>query len=483
KLDEVARLVKLLAKDVTTKHLQPSQRIEVLQQLRVHGRKPENADGIYSKEGIKILAYYGCEGKFPTVSREALRCLANALLLEPSMRQIFVDLGHGPNLAEKLKEENSDDEFLASRLLFLATYDTDLDFDKLFDNNSLGESLNNVRVSFLGLYTILYKTHSNRSSQHIYRHSKRFSKARKKKLDQMDELALSETLKLIFNITNFYPHRIDAFSPSIPHILKILSRIEIPTPPLQAPVNYLINSLLNLDLEAKKSKHFGTNPLFPKFDQNCNVDKLINILDQAVAMHKPEHLETLAVPLLTLLRKIYSFAPEGPQKYMEWLLLPEDDDHDLPIGQSNTLSSRLLRLSTSPVAPSLREGISALMFELSGSDATGFVRNVGYGFAAGFLMSHDMPVPETAKEAFSTGSGGLDPNVNPITGQRWDAEPQETGPEMTQEEKEREAERLFVLFERHVSVLLPWLLKATGVVDVENPVREALEKGRFEELD
>ncbi|EDN06805.1 predicted protein [Histoplasma mississippiense (nom. inval.)] len=348
-------------------------------------------------------------------------------------------------------EENSDDEFLASRLLFLATYDTDLDFDKLIDNNNLGEYINN----------------------HIYRHSKRFSKARKKKLDQMDELALSETLKLMFNITNFYPHRVDAFSPSIPHILKILSRIEIPTPPLQAPVNYLINSLLNLDLEAKKSKHFGTNPLFPKFDQNCNVDKLINILDQAVAMHKPQHLESLAVPLLTLLRKIYSFAPEGPKKYMEWLLLPEDNDHDLPIGKSNTLSSRLLRLSTSPVAPSLREGISALMFELSGSDATDFVRNVGYGFAAGFLMSHDMPVPETAKEAFSTSAGGLDPNLNPITGQRWDAEPQDGGPEMTEEEKEREAERLFILFER---------LKATGVVDVENPVSAALQTGRFEEL-
>ncbi len=40
---------------------------------------------------------------------------------------------------------------------------------------------------------------------------------------------------------------------------------------------------------------------------------------------------------------------------------------------------------------------------------------------------------------------------------------------MTEEEKEREAERLFVLFER---------LKATGVVDVKNPVER-----RFEEVD
>lgn len=258
----------------------------------------------------------------------------------------------------------------------------------------------------------------------------------------------------MFNITNYYPHHTTTFSPSIPHILKILSLIEIPTPPLQAPVNYLINSLLNLDLAAEKSKPFSTNPLFPKFDQNCNVDKLINILDQAVAMHKPSHLETLVVPLLTLLRKIYSFAPEGPRKYMEWLLLPEDNDHDLPIGQSNTLSSRLLRLSTSPVAPSLRDGISALMFELSGSHANDFVRNVGYGFAAGFLMSHDMAIPESAKEAYSSkGTKEFDSAVNPITGQRFDAEPVDDGPEMTEEEKEREAERLFVLFERYAPVV------------------------------
>ena len=42
------------------------------------------------------------------------------------------------------------------------------------------------------------------------------------------------------------------------------------------------------------------------------------------------------------------------------------------------------------------------------------------------------------------------------------------------EEKEREAERLFVLFER---------LRATGVVDIKNPVQQAIDEGRFEELD
>ena len=61
-------------------------------------------------------------------------------------------------------------------------------------------------------------------------------------------------------------------------------------------------------------------------------------------------------------------------------------------------------------------------------------------------------------------------DINPVTGQRLAAEPENPEPEMTDEEKEREAERLFVLFER---------LKATGVVDVENPVHQAMREGRF----
>ena len=44
---------------------------------------------------------------------------------------------------------------------------------------------------------------------------------------------------------------------------------------------------------------------------------------------------------------------------------------------------------------------------------------------------------------------------------------------MTDEEKEREAEKLFVLFER---------MRTLGV-GVENPVRAAQQSGRFEELD
>lgn len=264
----------------------------------------------------------------------------------------------------------------------------------------------------------------------------------------MDELALTDTLKLIYNISKMFPDLAVDFSPSIPHILKTLSRIDITAKPLDGLVGCLLNALSILDLEEKKSKIFESSPLFPNFDQNCNVDRLVHILNQAISAYSTEELEAKAIPLLYSLIAIYEVAPDGPRKHMQELLLPEDKDRSLPIGQSNTLSSRLLKLSTTHFA-NLKVTISELMFVLSGKDAETLTKNIGYGFAAGFLAARGIEMPQSARETYSVNE---DPSAarNPITGQRWAAEPQDSGPPMTKEEKEREAERLFVLFERLV---------------------------------
>ncbi|KAL2216770.1 guanine nucleotide exchange factor [Thermoascus aurantiacus ATCC 26904] len=447
KLKEVTQLMVSLERDLEGKLLSPDQRVQILLKLRQHGTNPENADPIYSKKGMETLVKYGADGETPDIRRAALRCVANALLLDPKMRQIFVDTGYGGKIAERLKTDNSEDEMVISRILFLSTYDTTMDFEKLINNHSLGENINNQ----------------------LARHAKQFPKGSKKPLPQIDELALTDTLKLIFNVAKLYPDLAATFTPSIPHILKITSRIDIPEKPLDGLISYLINSLTVLDLEGKNGGPFESNPLFPKFNQNCNVDKLINILDQAVAIYKPEELEARALPLLHLLITIHELAPEGPRKYMQWLLLPEDRDRSKPIGHDDTLSSKLLKLTSSP-CQNLTTAISELLFVLSGKNAENLTRKIGYGFASGFLASRGMEIPKNANEAFAT---NMDPEINPITGQRWDAEPKDTGPPMTKEEKEREAERLFVLFER---------AKANGVINVENPVAQALREGRLEEL-
>ena len=89
--------------------------------------------------------------------------------------------------------------------------------------------------------------------------------------------------------------------------------------------------------------------------------------------------------------------------------------------------------------------LGELFFELADQNPTQFVHNVGFGNAAGYLSSKGIQISQQDMEA-----GGSGPDVNPITGQRIDAEPDVPLPDMSDEEKEREAERLFVLFERYV---------------------------------
>lgn len=91
---------------------------------------------------------------------------------------------------------------------------------------------------------------------------------------------------------------------------------------------------------------------------------------------------------------------------------------------------------------------------------------IGYGNAAGFLFNRGIL---SAPPASSTSGIEEIPDgpINPITGMVQREQP--SGPEMTEEEKEREAEKLFVLFER--------LEKAGGM---ENPIKKALHEGKLE---
>ena len=296
---------------------------------------------------------------------------------------------------------------------------------------------------------VFYKTQAlSDTSQQVFRHAEQFSKG--EALSLLDDMALTDTMKLIFNVSKIYPELAETFSPSIPYIADMISRTEISSKPLNGLVSFMINSLTVLDVE-----HSDATTLFPESDPNCRVDRFIDILDQAVSDYDAEDLETKVIPLLQVLIILYEMAPESARKHMQSLLLPEDNDHQLPIGQSNTLSSRLLRMSTSPIM-NLKTATSELLFVLSEKNAQILTQNIGYGYAAGFLAFRGMAVSETA-----AGTNGLfDPEINPVTGQRFSAEGQDTSPPMTREEKEREAERLFVLFERWAHHSTTWGLIA-----------------------
>ncbi|KAJ2781861.1 hypothetical protein H4R18_002624 [Coemansia javaensis] len=162
----------------------------------------------------------------------------------------------------------------------------------------------------------------------------------------------------------------------------------------------------------------------------------------------------------------HAFPAFYPGSAIDHSLLPEDRPG---------LSAKLVRLMRIPQGGMLPAAIGDLLLALLGGDIKHFVMAVGYGNAAGYMVARGIPVPSDIVEQVAAGSG---PVVDPVTGRHLGqgAAAAAAAAElaaMTDEEKMREAERLFVLFER---------LDRTGVIRVENPVRAAAESGRLAEV-
>ena len=450
-LSAAKRYLEQLSEDVDKNQLVQPRRDEILVQLKFLGRDAKLVTALFDASGLKVLGHYAL-GEYPrSTSREALRCIANSLLLVPATQETFAELGFVPKAAESYKLQDNLDEFLLARVLFLMTYTRTTDLANLIEEHGLAESL----------------------AAHIKRHADTPALVPKTDVDAVT--AISETLKLLFNVTNAVPQLSHRLNPAVPQLFKILVRYPIPIPALGGGQVYIVNALANLDIPDCSS---------PELDHDIKthltpaVERLLGTLNQGLKSYTEAQLDTQAIPLLTVIRKINESADLPTRQKLQSELLPKDTERDLPLGQSSSLASRLLKLTTSPGLLHLPEVISSLLFELSDKDATTFVKNIGYGYAAGYLMSHKIPIPQNANSGTTLNTDTDDTNgqipVNPVTGQRLDRETHLNLPEMTQEEKEREAERLYVLFER---------LKATGVVDVKNPVHQAMEEGRVEEVD
>ncbi|KAI1420165.1 guanine nucleotide exchange factor [Xylaria sp. FL1777] len=447
KLAAVINLVERLTQDLDSANLLPNQRDAALEELKIYGRDPRDADPIFLKEGIEMLTRHAFDSPSSTTSRNALRCLCNALLLKKECRQTFVDLGYESKVCNKLKNDSFDDEFLVSRIIFLTTYDTDTKLEQLIDDYHLADSV----------------------IKNLERHAKHHNDARST-ADPMQDMALTETLKLLFNITHHCKQKTSSFTQAVPHIVTILCKGSFQVDkPLDPPIGPLVNALLNLDLNAKEVQP----SLYPPANPTTLPDRLINLLDKSRARYQDEELDSAVTPLLGVIQAVHSNASRDVQISIRGRLLPTDADRREILGRGSSLPSWLLKNSTNPIAPRFRDMVSELLFDLSDKDASKFVENVGYGFASGFLYNKNISIPQNAAEAFSSDTDSSSRPINPVTGQFLDSERFPDTPEMTEAEREREAERLFVLFQR---------LQANGVISVENPVRTAVEEGRFEEL-
>ncbi|KAK3300129.1 guanine nucleotide exchange factor synembryn-domain-containing protein [Chaetomium fimeti] len=468
KLDAVRKLFDLLAKDLTSGSLQPRERDAALEELKLYGRDPNYADPIFTKEGIEILAKFAFDSSSDTTCRNALKVLCNTLFIKEQTRQILVDLGYEPKACDRLKNDSRDDEFLISRVILLSTYGTNLGLPKLIEQHQLADSM----------------------VAHLSRHASRLSAQPSVTgpVNPMEGMALDETLKLLFNVTNFAKEHINSFDGALPHVASILSALPLPQAkaPLDPPFSLLIAPLLNLDLTTPTAQA----SLYPPAEPSRIASRLLQLLDLSMKSYNDTQIEATVTPLLCALSVLYEHAPTEtdttttPRSTIRTTLLPREEDRKTVLGRADTLASRLLRNWTNPLAPQFRSAVAHFYFDLSGKDAVRFIENVGYGYASGFLFENNISIPEGAMQGQGQVQGGGEGDddeagegesaagrraVNPITGQFLDEERFPDLPEMTMEEKEREAERLFVLFER---------LRQTGVVSVENPATPVRKRGR-----
>ncbi|KAJ2797202.1 hypothetical protein H4R20_005267 [Coemansia guatemalensis] len=153
-----------------------------------------------------------------------------------------------------------------------------------------------------------------------------------------------------------------------------------------------------------------------------------------------------------------------PASEIDYSVLPEDRPG---------LSAKLVRLMRNPHGGILPTAIGDFVLALLGHDIKQFVMAVGYGNAAGYMLVRGIEIPQEIIDQVKDSMAGTS-TVDPVTGRYVGTDSDRELAEMTDEEKEREAERLFVLFER---------LNRTGIIKVENPVRAAAESGRFKEMD
>jgi len=379
-------------------------------------------------QGIKTLARHAFEAQSRSTARGALRVLANAMLLRPETRQLLLDLPYQGTACSQLESEGPqswDDSFLLSRVLLLSTYAPNHTVSQMLTDHGLAEAI----IANIAKHTEVMSQPSHNPTA-----------------NPMEEMALNETLRLLFNVTHLSKSQSSLFTSAIPLIVALLWKQDIPSKPLDPPFSSIINALLNLDLESKTIQS-SLSPESKDGQPTRVAARLVQLLDLALkdGVYKSSELDEKLTPLAGILVSVYANGTEELQRYFRTTLLPTEEDREQALGRGGSLPARLLRLTNDPITTDVGEVVSQLLFDLSDKDPSKFTENVGFGYASGFLARNNLSVPANVA---STANSSTTRAVNPITGQFLDSEQFPDVPEMTEDEKMKEAERLFVLFER-----------------------------------
>lgn len=198
-------------------------------------------------------------------------------------------------------------------------------------------------------------------------------------------------------------------------------------------------------------------------------------------------LEEIFQPLLLLLRKLAA-EDNRSRKFLREILLPPDIDREIPLDKRGDTTGRLVRLMSAVLLPQCARAAGELLLAICEGDGNLMTEEFGWGPCAGFLTNNGgvgNALPGNNARAgtkASKGKGPSHPNhegrsINPITGSyNPTAEELSKDPinQLSNEEKEAEAEKMFTLFDR---------MNKTGIIKVKDPRENMMESGRFEEIE
>ncbi|KAJ7050873.1 guanine nucleotide exchange factor [Mycena amicta] len=557
-----AELIQALLADLETlnSRILPKDAALALLALKTLGKNPTGSESLGTAATLSSLLKLVATLKDDTeAAGEALRCIANALLLFERARSVFVskDVDGGEPCIELLQKSSSPDQiFIVSRILFLSTVHPSPFITSLVEEKHIVDVVT-AKLDLL-ITCLLSGT-------------------------KMSKEAMVDVLKFTFNILMHYPKSIDgppegkvigdSWSPKLDGILAPLLRVFRALPPtfpapIAAPLTHVIHSLIvvpittNLrpewlgpssgtsspksvptvsiprprrtDTSSSPSSraHSPVRAGTPTSPKTSTLDRALSVLSagrrslsrspspippspsnrnrlpgdtllrahsllevafshyfpDAVEPDDPsvrekvkaesspfspsESLDDELSPLVVLITRLCVADEQSRTRTRDWLC-PADLDRTAAAGSLESradMLGRCLRLLGSVYHARLKDSVGEMLYVMCDSDASIMSTLLGYGNVAGFLFNKGiMTAPPPASSSSSTAAAlaaASAPTINPITGTT--NLPREPEPEMSQEEKEREMEKLFVLFDR---------LERTGALPKEqNPIRKAMEK-------
>ncbi|KAG8771500.1 hypothetical protein FRC12_003577 [Ceratobasidium sp. 428] len=551
--EDRAALIQLLVDDIVAARAGQPSRLsskdvaQALGAIKSIGRVEAGSRVIATEQNLRHFLAFASDLSNADASKQAMRCIANAILLVPSGRDTLVDI-EGDEFCTRLYINETSPEylFLASRLLFFMAH-TDGDFVSRVVKQHRLPTLLAQRLETLA--------------------------AAVQNDAPMAKDALTDMLKLHFTVVSKYSrlegngsnsvlgeYWDEVFEPTAAPLIKLLHTLpSIPSAPLAPPLTHAIHALLNvpvapyahllfpeprsgspagqpsassprssrsssggatqsprpsfsgekanlagsavetgasgngsgggsplsraLNLLNRKSSPPRSKPSSPSptstgLPPSDSALRALQLLQSTLALYLPGNsdpddssvrnaarakgvvLDELVPPVAAFITRLVA-GDTGARTRIAAAVVPADLDRSSPLEKRDDFLGRCLRLMTSVYYPVLKDAVGEMLFTICGSDGQALSAAIGYGNAAGFLYNKGIMAPPPAS------AGGDD--VNPITGTKQT----DTGPsldEMSDEEKQREAERLFVLFDR---------MERMGMA--KNPIREAYQSGKLQD--